>query len=180
MKTYSLHFRWSISRGYNTYGYNICTLLVDGDKVASCDGGGYDMQGTVLAGWIQEAFQDRLQELFKEDIDSITDEMLELSNKSNKRKTVYYFYQYNTKKYYGVSINKLKTVINKTGEIIVNIKVNLDGACGFNSIKKIANSINIHLKWNKESDRYKNHTFYTAIDEKVEDINKINGGALCN
>lgn len=31
-KTYNLYFKWTISKGRNTYGYNICTLLVDGEK----------------------------------------------------------------------------------------------------------------------------------------------------
>ena len=43
-----LTFKWTVSRGRDSYGYNIVTLRVDGDKVSSCNGGGYDMKGTCL------------------------------------------------------------------------------------------------------------------------------------
>ncbi len=49
---YDLHFRWTISRGRDTYGYNICTLLVDDEKVSACNGGGYDMEGSCFGDWI--------------------------------------------------------------------------------------------------------------------------------
>ena len=62
---YRLHFRWTISRARDTYGYNVCTLLVDDIKVAACNGGGYDMQGTCLGNWLAEAFADRLRKMAK-------------------------------------------------------------------------------------------------------------------
>lgn len=61
MKT--LKFKWTVSRGRNTYGYNICSLWVDGVKVTSCNGGGYDMKGTAFGGWIAKAYQDELLNL---------------------------------------------------------------------------------------------------------------------
>jgi len=62
---YNLHFRWTISRARDTEGYNICTLLVDDTKVAACNGGGYDMQGTCLGSWIAGAFPKHLSKLGK-------------------------------------------------------------------------------------------------------------------
>jgi hypothetical protein len=56
----TLEFRWTVSRGRDSYGYNICSLYVDGRKVSSCNGGGYDMQGTALGNWIAKAYADRL------------------------------------------------------------------------------------------------------------------------
>lgn len=54
-------FKWSISRGYNTYGYNICSLVTwNNCKLGSCNGGGYDMKGTALAGFLNVAFKDEL------------------------------------------------------------------------------------------------------------------------
>ena len=55
--------RWSISKGYNTYGYNICSLWYAGIKVASCNGGGYDMQSTSISNFINLYFQDRLNSI---------------------------------------------------------------------------------------------------------------------
>ncbi len=63
MKTKHLEIRWSVSRGRDTYGYNICSLWVDGVKVASCNGGGYDMVGTVLGSYIAKNYADRLKSL---------------------------------------------------------------------------------------------------------------------
>lgn len=45
-------FVWTISKGRDTYGYNICTAFVEGQKVGQVNGGGYDMQGASLSGWI--------------------------------------------------------------------------------------------------------------------------------
>lgn len=60
---YLLETRWTISRGRDTYGYNICTLYVNGERVARCSGGGYDMHGTVFATWLQATFPDRLRSI---------------------------------------------------------------------------------------------------------------------
>jgi hypothetical protein len=62
----TLEFRWTVSRGRDTYGYNICSLYVDGRKAASCNGGGYDMQGTSLGNWIARNYADRLLALTPE------------------------------------------------------------------------------------------------------------------
>jgi hypothetical protein len=56
-------FKWTISRGRDTYGYNICTLYINGEKVSSCSGGGYDMQGTALGDWIEMQFPEELKTL---------------------------------------------------------------------------------------------------------------------
>src|SRR5690349_7553312 len=60
MKTTTLEFKWTISRGRDTYGYNVCILYADGRKVARCNGGGYDMQGTCLGNFIASHYADRL------------------------------------------------------------------------------------------------------------------------
>jgi len=53
-------FKWTTSRAKDTYGYNVCSLWVDGRKVSSCSGGGYDMQGTCLADYIAAQYANRL------------------------------------------------------------------------------------------------------------------------
>lgn len=57
---YQLQYRWSVSRARDSYGYNVCTLWVNGEKVTRCNGGGYDMQGTCLGNWIAREFAERL------------------------------------------------------------------------------------------------------------------------
>ena len=54
--------KWTISRGRDTYGYNICSLYVGNKKVTSCKGGGYDMKGTALGDWIAQEFQEVLKD----------------------------------------------------------------------------------------------------------------------
>ena len=49
---HGVRFSWGVSRAEDTYGYNICTCYVDGEKVGRCNGGGYDMQGTALSPWL--------------------------------------------------------------------------------------------------------------------------------
>lgn len=58
-----------MSRGRDTYGYNICSLYVDGHKVASCNGGGYDMQGTALGDYIERAYAKELLALKPEQME---------------------------------------------------------------------------------------------------------------
>jgi len=59
-----LALSWSVSRGRDTYGYNICRLDVEhGGKRYRCNRGGYDMVGTVVADWLCGTYQERLQTL---------------------------------------------------------------------------------------------------------------------
>lgn len=58
----TLLISWSVSRGRDTYGYNICRLddTDTGKRYRTC-GGGYDMLGTVLGEWLADRYQDRLR-----------------------------------------------------------------------------------------------------------------------
>lgn len=58
-----LRIRWSVSRGRDTYGYNICSLLSRDRKLTDCNGGGYDMQGTVIGDLITALFPSELAAL---------------------------------------------------------------------------------------------------------------------
>lgn len=151
MITKSLHFKWTVSRGQDTYGYNICTLLVDGDKVAKTCGGGYDMQGTALGEWLQTAYAMQLNGLFMEEIVSFKEKPFREGYRSQHK-----LKDKHGVEYYGASL------FQKYGG---KIQLYLDGGCGFGSIERIANAIGIIIQWNKESNKYKNHTFYTAIIE---------------
>ena len=62
---YNMRFGYGISRGRDTEGYNIVSLWVNGSKVASTCGGGYDMQGTVLGDWLGKTFQSQLLAYFR-------------------------------------------------------------------------------------------------------------------
>lgn len=111
-----LSVSWSISRGRDTYGYNICRL---DDRAAGkryrCMGGGYDMIGTVFGEWLQERYQERLFALF---------------NAAELKPTV------NLKHpdYYGATM------------LAGTQSVHLDGACGIESMIRIAEAIGLEVQ----------------------------------
>ena len=61
-------FIWTTSRARDTYGYNICSLYLDGEKLTSCNGGGYDMKGTSLGNFVAAVFAPELMKLKPEDM----------------------------------------------------------------------------------------------------------------
>ncbi len=66
-----LSLRIGTSRGRDTHGYTMVTLVVNstGKCYRAC-GGGYDMHGTVLADYLEETYQDRLQTIAREALSS--------------------------------------------------------------------------------------------------------------
>ena len=58
-----LVWRWTTSRARNSYGWNICTLYADGEKVGSTCGGNYDMMGTAFGEFLENTYHDRLLKL---------------------------------------------------------------------------------------------------------------------
>jgi hypothetical protein len=54
--------KWTIQR---STGYNVCNLYVNDKKVASCNGGGYDMVGTVFGDWVAKTFPELLRTRIK-------------------------------------------------------------------------------------------------------------------
>jgi hypothetical protein len=118
--------RWSVSRARDTEGYNVLTVRDEsGKKVAGCNGGGYDMEGTVLAEVLCTQFPT---------------EMYLLANK--RAHNVYprgatppgEWYCADDS-LYGLSLN----VEKKTAYV--------DGACGVRSVETIAEAMGIKLQW---------------------------------
>ena len=60
---YVIGINWGTSRGRDTYGYTTCTGYVDGKRLASCSGGGYDLRFTTLAGIVVRLIQADLMKL---------------------------------------------------------------------------------------------------------------------
>jgi hypothetical protein len=64
MKVHTLNIKWGTSRGASTYGYTTCSLRDQrGNRRAYCNGGGYDMRGTVFGDWLAEEYQQKLSAL---------------------------------------------------------------------------------------------------------------------
>jgi hypothetical protein len=64
----TLEVKFGTSRARDSAGWNMVTLYEDGRKIARCNGGGYDMRGTVLGDWLTYAYADRLRALKPEDM----------------------------------------------------------------------------------------------------------------
>lgn len=135
MKIHHLALSWSISRGRDTYGYNICRLddRTSRKRYRTC-GGGYDMIGTVFANWLEDNYQDRLIALF-----------------SDQKEECGYAVKgyYRMKDYYGLTLSPKG-------------HASLDGACGMSSMKRIAEAIGLDVQW--EGNRKGHTTGYFVVD----------------
>lgn len=124
-----LEFRWSISRGRETDGYNICSLYANGVKVASCKGGGYDMKGTCFGEYLTEAYQERL---------------LKIHHRAHMvwGKDIPTTHNDKPDRLYGTSAKYVSTTTPGISEVS---KVSIDGAFGMSSVQAIAEAIGLDL-----------------------------------
>lgn len=118
-----LSLSWSISRGRDTYGYNICRLddRTTGKRYR-CMGGGYDMIGTVFGDWLQDTRQDALRTLYADHCDQFTAYTEAIPHWRNHPD--FYSMMWNVKE----------------GRMI------LDGACGLDCMIKIAEAIGLEVE----------------------------------
>lgn len=133
----TLVFKGTVSKGRDMYGYNICSLWVNGYKETSCNGGGYDMQGTCLADYLLAHYKDRIIKLKAQ-----------------------YGSMDKGKGFYGLIYWKKGKRRRAYSE---GTEVCLDGACGFSSIERIAKKIGLQLNFVRNS---KNETVYTLFDKR--------------
>lgn len=133
-----LEIKWSISRGRDTYGYNICSLYVYGQKVTDCNGSGYDMIGTVIGELVTALFKSELEELSKG---------ADLTNHhSDGREIKFYNPKYGNRyedDCYGLY----------TSDFDGNRTVAINGACGESSVQDIMNAIGYDLRWKDSKHR---------------------------
>ncbi len=154
----TLYFKWTVSRGRDTYGYNICTLYVDGDKVSRCNGGGYDMEGTCLGEYIANAFKDRLLKLrLKEKLYGLT------FHNPNWKPSEKVLQREKEGKTIGLErYQEFYSASNFKPTKKHNIPL-IDGACGKSSVERIMNAIKLNLKYIHGT---KNDTTYLMTNGK--------------
>lgn len=130
MNTQYLSITWSTSRGRDTYGYNICKLSAgyNGTVYRTC-GGGYDMVGTVVGEWLQANYQERLLALGMNACAARVD----AANKYESRNEGMYGMCYRVER---------KKVDGRLAQVA---RITLDGGCGIESMRKIAEAIGLSL-----------------------------------
>lgn len=117
-----LSLSWSISKGRDTYGYNICRLddRNNGQRF-KCSGGGYDMVGTVFGEWLATYYQDRLLTL--KDRASYTRTEAGEFVPANREDSLY-----------GMAYLEKEN------------RISLDGACGIECMIRIAEAIGLEVE----------------------------------
>ena len=120
-----LSIKWTVSRARDTYGYNVCTLTDTRGSRFRCNGGGYDMIGTVVGDWLH-AFEQSALMAIKDKAGSVYD----LATHSSERVEP---------GLYGL------TLFTYNGEPSY---LRIDGACGIETVRKIAKAAGIELKAN--------------------------------
>jgi hypothetical protein len=150
---HELRITYGTSRGRDTYGYTLVNLYERGEKKASCNGGGYDMRGTVFADWLQATYQDRLVALAKTKKKGVFDRRI--WNAAMGDDSTYKTLDADRKvhlyggKYYENGARA--TIWDRKGENVKGYKavppyVELDGGCGFESMRRIAEAIGLKLR----------------------------------
>lgn len=122
MSVFNLRISWSISRGRDTYGYNICRLEQGGKRWRTL-GGGYDMIGTVIGDWFQDRHQAKLQALVAAHADKLQDCGYATPGYKQMRDT-----------FYGLTVKP-------------NGLITLDGACGVESMLTIIRACGFSVEW---------------------------------
>ena len=141
----TLEFKWTVSRAQDTYGYNVMTLYVDGEKKARCNGGGYDMKGRVLGNWVASRFREELLKL-KPEFYGLTfhdpnydpgKEVIEGQTVEDREKEGKSFGLERYQSFYSAS-SKIPTERHTIPSI--------NGACGFSSVERILKAIGYSLR----------------------------------
>ena len=122
-----LAVRWSTSRGRDTYGYNICSVTDQAtSKRYSCNGGGYDMLATSFGAWLTETYQNALHEI------------------GDRAYVTYYDQDTDPNRYNDDGLYGMYRYADG--------RISLDGACGIESMLKIAKAlgIGVHATWDRK------------------------------
>ena len=128
IETY-LTVKWSVSRGRETHGYNICTVTDQNTgKRYSCNGGGYDMLGTSFAEWLEDVHQAELVSIADKADHAYTDGVRTDPGLAPRESATLY---------------GMTAYLHKDGSVH---RVRLDGACGMSSMERIAKELGLTLK----------------------------------
>ena len=156
----ALKFKYTTSKGRDSYGYNICSLWVNGEKQSSTCGGGYDMKGTALGNWIARKFEKELL-TFNKSFYGLTfhdpnyqpsKECLKEEEKDELTKLT--------------GLARLRDFHKQSSNLPTEKHTipQLDGACGFECMTSILNNMNYYLKYIDGN----THTTTYILDKKEQ------------
>jgi hypothetical protein len=142
LKINLLALTWSVSRGRETYGWNIARLdsRDSGKRYRTC-GGGYDMIGTVLGQYVENELQGKLREL----VHSVSGLLVDA----------------------GYTVPGYRRINDLYGLTVApNGHVQIDGGCGVDCVIRIIRGMNMEVQrtYNK-----KGHTTGFLVSEIIED-----------
>jgi len=141
-----LEFVWTVSKARDSYGYNIMTLYVDGKKATQCNGGGYDMKGTVLGNWVASHFKNQLLGL-KEEFYGLTfhDPNYNPGKEVIEGETI----EEREKAGKSVGLERYQAVFSASNKLPTEKHTipHINGATGFNQVERILKAIGYYLKW---------------------------------
>lgn len=175
MNKYFLRFKFTVSRGRNSFGYPICTLYVNGKRVVSTVGGGYDLQGTVLAVWLMKEFPDRLYKI-RERAHGIYDVSFVKNGRKHGHEWKTITSLVRPDALYGLSWRRYGEKTVRPNKDLIS----LDGACGFDSMKRIAEAIGISIEFLDETN---SDAIYLAREIGVSNRTvtvEVSGGVATN
>ena len=136
-----LTLTWGISKGRDTYGYNILTLRDEHGNKYRTMGGGYDMTGTVLGDWLEANYQDRLYRLRRRAGTTWT--------KRNTRNT-----SRAANSFDGMTFDRRYD------------EVHLDGGYGERAMLTVAGAMGLDIKRSYNARNPERHTGYTILDKR--------------
>lgn len=138
-----LEIKWTVSRGYETYGYNICTLIdTSTGKRYRCMGGGYDMRGTVFGDWLADVHQDELTS------GPLWDRAHAIYRKDAPGSDWTRETSFNADALYGMaSHDEPSSIKADAARGFRRCSIILDGAAGFEAMRKIAEAIGLTIRW---------------------------------
>lgn len=131
MEAYVIQWKWGTSRGRDTYGYTTCSCWVDGKRLGSCSGGGYDLKGS--------AFAEAMMRVFPK-------ELLAIAKKADLQYTVSQAEDGTKKTTRSDRKGPLYGMIAIFSEKGKPTSVALDGACGLESMVKIVEALGYKLE----------------------------------
>lgn len=154
----TITIKWGISRGRDTYGYTTSNLYNQNNKrISSCNGGGYDLLGTVVGNWISSTFPKELCKLKKEfyglrfydpkydPLDAVLEKCDDIFTAHNDVGKTFRQIQSEGKV---VDLDIIRACYRASSEIATKRHTvpSIDGACGFSSVLKIFHAIGLTLR----------------------------------